>query len=281
MTVGEPLRVLEESPQPDIPEMGSRRRWPLLAVVAALLGLLVWLPSAVADPQVPSLEAIEPQAAAPALNAQLATVDTANAAVEVAQTLIEAVNGADSGRVIELLAPLAGSSGYGTAQWPTLHGEIGWWDKTAPDRRLDEQRVTDFVRYFRTMPGSVVASSCVPDAEGPSAVDVVVVVCEYTAFGGIRGLMGDRHRAELGRLTLVVRDDLVVNVRDESPINELAWNQLGLWVARTDPDLFDELFREPGGWTFRPQYSGETAVRHAEAAASFAAAIGAEPLPFG
>ena len=87
------------------------------------------------------------------------SAEVLEAAEEVVERLVVTVNKADSGKVIELLAPVV-PAGLGSAAWPMAHGDIGWWDPSIAGARLNSERVTDLSATFAPYP----AGYCCPGA---------------------------------------------------------------------------------------------------------------------
>ncbi len=224
VTVLEQVRVIDESSGP--PEPVRPSPLVLLVVGAAFAVLIAAFPSVTGPGAPAAVESIESDGIAPSLSARVVTRQQLEAAIAVTESLVVAVNSADSEQVISLLAPSLFGTGLGSSEWPMVYGDVGWWGPTSPGAYLNHGAVADFVRYFRALPGGVIVDECRADGIDP-ANDLVGVTCTYAAFGGGRGLMGDRER-EVGALDVVVRNGLVADVTNHSAVDELAWNQLGL-----------------------------------------------------
>ncbi len=195
--------------------------------------------------------------------------------------LVSRVNKGDSIRVAEMLAPAVPAPGLGSAQWPLLRDELGWWRGRTEGAELDLAAITNFVRYFRTVPGGVLVDSCEPRFSNLDRA-WVVVECGYSAFGGIRGLMGDGGEPEIGVMRMTVADGLVIDARRSPELGDTAWTVLGHWVAQSDPEAFEEAFGTfESGVVIQPVYTAQAALYHAEAAIAFARAIGARTIPLG
>ena len=198
--------------------------------------------------------------------------DGAEALVE---QLIAAVNTADSATTLETLA--ASADGLGRAEWPLLTGDIGWWSGE-PRRVLDRSKVTDFVRYFRTIPSGLIVAGCASQAV---ALGDIEVSCDYVAFGGVPRMAGTVNAIE-GSLVATVRSGLIVDVRNSDGGTDPAWATFADWVSVHHPDEYAQSFVAGGDrGSLAPTYNGSSALRHAELASEFAESEGRPVLPLG
>ncbi len=202
-------------------------------------------------------------------------------AEQVAERLVTMINRGDSVRVTELIASSVPADGLGASEWPLIHEDVGWWTGTTAGAARDDTQITDFVRYFRTVPGGALVSAC----QGrfvDAALPRVVVDCDYSAFGGIRGLMGDTEDLDRGVLRLTVERGLVVDTQRTRDLTDTAWETLGTWVADARPDVFEAVFGTlDGGFTLRPVYTSAAALQQIDVAASYARAAGLPSLSVG
>lgn len=268
------------------PVARSRRPWSW--VVGGVAALVVTL-AIVATGPMQRLESnvgveLTPLAASSAPPTSMAierAVGVLDDAEQVAQRLVTMINRGDSVRVAELIAPSLPAEELGSSEWPLIHGDAGWWDGASAGAVRDDARITDFVRYFRTIPGGALVSSC----QGrfvDAALPRVVVDCDYSAFGGIRGLMGDGGELDRGVLRVTVERGLVVDTERTGDLTDVAWETLGAWVADARPVVFEAVFGTlDGGLTLRPVYTSAAALRHIDAAAGYARAAGLPSLPIG
>lgn len=202
-------------------------------------------------------------------------------AEQVAERLVAMVNGGNSELVIELLSRRLPADGLGSSQWPLIHDDVGWWDGSDAGALWNESRISDFVRYSRTMPGSALVSSCrgrFVDTSSPR----VIVDCDYSAFGGIRGLIGDGNDLDQGIMRVTIERGLVVDVQRMPDLTDAAWATLGAWAAESQPDVFEAVFGTLDGTpTLRPVYTAAAALQQIDVATSYARAAGLPPFPVG
>lgn len=262
---------------PDTP--APARRWPVIVLAVALVATLAIITDRDVDDELrpthdSTASGLPPPSLPPDPEAALEEAEA------TARRLALMINRGDSVRVLELLAPVVDTD-LGTSQWPLLFGDAGWWAQFESRTVLMERRVTDSVRYFRTIPGAIDVETCSPRPSTDTSIRIVVD-CSYTAFGGMRSLIGDRSGAHEGILTFVVFDGKVADVRRTPDRGDEAWRALGEWAATADPRGFEAVLgSRDGGVLLQPTYDGAAALEHIDLATRYAEEQGAKPLPAG
>jgi len=186
--------------------------------------------------------------------------------VEVFESFMALIDHGDGSEALSLmLGELPDVLGVGTAEYPQLPSDAGWWT----DGRLDRDNVRQSARYVHAVPGSVSVTDCRDFTDGPR---VVVVSCAYTSTGGALAALGlDR---EDGRLFGIMIDERVAGlIRNGADQREVRlWHRLAEWAAINRPEA---RLRAPipggVGWKLELDYSSASAREHQALAHELAA----------
>ncbi len=253
-----------DGPTPPPADPGRRPRWlgVILGGLAALatLALLV-RPSA--PPASTALEPIETPEPPPLVSSSFRAP-----AIEVFESFLTSIDQGDGDEALSLmLDELPDVLGLGTAEYPQLPSDAGWWT----DGRLNRDTVARFAGYVHAVPGSVSVTDCQDFADGRW---VIVVSCAYTSTGGALAALGlDR---EDGRLFGIMIDDHVAGlIRKGADQREgRLWHGLAEWAASNRPEA---QLRTPilggVGWKLDPEYSTASAREHQALALELAASL--------
>jgi hypothetical protein len=248
---------------PPPPEDAGRRPQWLAAIVGGLAAVvaIVTIIQPSSPPPPPPLEPIEPIAPA-----ALSRGSYPAPAIEEFESFITLIDQGDGSEALSLMVDeLPDVLGVGTAEYPQLPSDAGWWT----DGRLNRDNVGQFARYVHAVPGSVSLTDCRDFADGPR---VVVVSCAYTSTGGALAALGlDR---EDGRLFGIMIDERVAGlIRDGADQREVRlWHHLAEWAAINRPEA---QLRTPilggAGWKLELDYSSASASEHQALAHELAA----------